>query len=278
VRKVYERCAQFARRLGEEPPFRLFVRVALKTLPVSIRTIDRWDIATRPEYLVGVLTAADQARRDHVPKICVAEFGVAGGNGLLELQKYAAAVENETGVEIAVYGFDTGTGLPVHCGDYRDHPDHWMPFDFPMDEGALRRRLMPRTSLIMGNVAETIPRFVAEIQQSPVGFFAVDVDLYSSAKKVLQLLVLPGKKMLRRVPIYFDDTDLIFNHKFAGELLAIDEFNGESESVKIDIWRGMGRTRVFSDASWLHNMYMAHDLEAITGFQANRVPSRRYAL
>jgi len=69
--------------------------------------------------------------------------------------------------------------------------------------------------------------------------------------------------MLRRVPMYFDDVDFIFNHRFAGELLAIDEFNQANPLLKIDRWRGVRKGRVFVTQSWLDRMYVAHDLAAI---------------
>jgi hypothetical protein len=70
--------------------------------------------------------------------------------------------------------------------------------------------------------------------------------------------------MLCRVAMYFDDVDFIFNHRFAGELLAIDEFNrAPSNKVRIDAWRGIKKGRVFCDQPWLERMFVAHDLEAI---------------
>ena len=166
----------------------------------------------RPHYLTGILTAADQAVREGVSAISVIEFGVAGGNGLLSLDRYAAAVGRETAVKIAVYGFDTGEGIPQTAGDYRDHPDQWKPGDYTMDQQALRQRLSARAKLVIGNVRETVPKFVSSAQYPPIGFVAVDVDLYSSAVDALQIFVLAGKRMLRRVPIYFDDIDFFFNH------------------------------------------------------------------
>jgi hypothetical protein len=156
---------------------------------------------------------------------------VAGGNGLLALEEYAAMVEKETAVKIAVYGFDTGAGIPEMCGDYRDHPDQWRPMDYAMDEQSLRQRLSNRTTLLIGNVAQTVPEFVDNLQHSPVGFIAIDLDLYSSTRDALQIFLLPGKRMLRKVAMYFDDINFIFNHKFAGELLAIDEFNDNNNVV-----------------------------------------------
>ena len=49
-----------------------------------------------------------------------------------------------------------------------------------------------------------------------------------------------------------------------GELLAIDEFNAESGSVRIDKWRGLKKRRVFFESPWLDKMYVAHDVEAIS--------------
>jgi len=182
---------------------------------MSIRAKERWDAVERPHYLASVLAGAHQAIREGVPEISVFEFGVAGGNGLVALQSYAERVELETDVRIRVYGFDSGEGLPELCEDYRDHPDQWRPSDYRMDRAALERRLLPRTTLILGSIRDTVPRFVSEQRFPSVGFVACDVDLYSSTKDVLRLFTLPGRRLLRRVPMYFDDVDFFFNHSFA---------------------------------------------------------------
>src|SRR5689334_10476940 len=102
----------FLKRLSEEPPFRLLSKAGVNRFAKSVRTRARWDVASRPEYLAGVLAAADQAIQEGVEEISAFEFGVASGNGLLALGNIAAEVEKETGVRISVYGFDTGAGLP----------------------------------------------------------------------------------------------------------------------------------------------------------------------
>ncbi len=176
-----ERLAGPLKRLAMESPFRLFVRAVLKGLPVSATTRALWDISDRPAYLVGVHYAARRALREGVSAISVIEFGVAGGDGLLALEREAAAVEAELGVAIRVHGFDNGpTGLPEFIGDYRDHPDKWKPGDFPMDVDRLRSRLGPRTTLVLGDVAETVPGFFDDPRVPPIGFVAFDLDLYSS--------------------------------------------------------------------------------------------------
>jgi len=180
------------------------------------------------------------------------------------LQEIAEAVEKETRVHISVYGFDTGRGLPELTGDQRDHPDRWVAGDYMMNEQALRARLTSRSTLVLGQVKDTVADFVQNMQRSPLGFIAVDLDLYSSTRDALQVLSLPAKRMLLHVPMYFDDVKRIFNHRFAGELLAIYEFNATNESVKIDRWRGISEDRAFPESDWLDRMYVAHDLEAIS--------------
>ena len=260
------------RRIVEEPPFRLPAYFLVKRFARSVRLINRWGAVDRPHYLAGVLAAADMAKAENIKEISVFEFGVAGGSGLVRLQEYAQMVEEQTGVNIHVFGFDTGEGLPLLCNDYRDHPDQWRVSDYKMDVPKLRERLTPRTGLYLGNITDTVPDFVAK-GHPPVGFIACDVDLYSSTRDVLKIFTLPGRKMLRRVFMYFDDIDFVFNHQFAGEWLAIDEFNEANALVKIDVWRGIRKDRVFFDEPWLDKMFIAHDLDAINKFVNNRSPS-----
>ncbi len=76
--------------------------------------------------------------------------------------------------------------------------------------------------------------------------------------------------MLWHVPLYFDDIEFLFNHKFAGELLAIDEFNEQSRRVKIDKWYGVRLGRPFPERPFLEKLYVAHDLEAISSVVLDR--------
>ncbi len=252
----------FVNRILQEPPFRLLTKAIIRNAPVSMRTKAHWDAVLRPHYLVGVLAAADQGRDEKVDHVSVIEFGVARGAGLLQLQKIARQVEDETAVRISVFGFDSGGGLPDSTRDYRDHPDAWRYGDFPMDIALLRNKLEERTSLVLGNVHDTVPQFVQK-SHPPIGFIAMDLDFYSSTMSALQILVLPGSCMLHRVPIYLDDVALMYNHRFAGELLAVAEFNAKNGRVKIDLWQGLANNRPFPESPWIKQMYVAHDLEAI---------------
>jgi hypothetical protein len=260
-------------RLAKEPPARILVRALLKLLPVSVETRALWELSPRPAYLVGVFHAALEAKREGVREISALEFGVAGGDGLLALESESAAVEGATGVAIRVYGFDRGAvGLPELIGDYRDHPDNWRAGDYPMDEARLQRRLSQRTTLVLGNVRETVPEFVAG-GHAPIGFVAIDLDLYSSTRDALRVLSLPGARSLSHVPMYFDDIDFFFTHRFAGELLAIEEFNRENAHVKLDRWHGLRVERPFPERPFLDKMYVAHRLDAISAQRTVRAPA-----
>lgn len=260
-------------RLAMEPPFRIVARALLARVKVSPAVRALWDLSARPAYLVGLLAAVEQAKRQKIDEIAVIEFGVAGGAGLLAMEYEAAALEREFNINIKVFGFDMGAaGLPEFIGDHRDHPDIWQSGDYPMDEAALKARLSSRTTLVLGNLRETVPRFLAEHTPPPIGFVSVDVDLYSSARDALALLAAPGMPMLWHVPVYLDDIEFIFNHRFAGELLAVHEFNTQYEHIKIDRWYGLRNGRPFPERPYLEKLFVAHDLVGVA--QARPVRER----
>ena len=249
-------------RLAREQPFRILARAILKRMKTSVETRATWELSKRPAYMLGLVEAAKQAKRQGVGKISAVEFGVAGGNGLVALQEDARAVELETGVHIMVYGFDAGPGgLPEFCGDHRDHPDIWQPGDYPMDVDALRAKLSARTQLILGNVRDTVPNFF-KFDIPPVGFVSFDLDLYSSTRDALRIFT--TAKMLWHVPCYFDDIEFVFNNRWGGEFLAIEEFNQLSEGIKIDKWHGVRNGKAFPERGYFDRMFVAHDLAAVS--------------
>ena len=88
------------------------------------------DLFERPHYAYGVYHAALQARELGIKKISVIEFGVADGKGLIALENVAIEIEKKIGIDINVYGFDTGQGMPESL-DYRDLPYVWKKGFFP---------------------------------------------------------------------------------------------------------------------------------------------------
>jgi hypothetical protein len=221
----------------------------------------RYDAIERPPYAYGVYFAALQAKKLHVPRISVVEFGVAGGNGLLVLERHAKAVERELGVGIEVYGFDTGAGLPPALDDYRDTPHFFKAGMYRMDWEALKKRLT-RAQLVIGNVADTARPFFEKCQPAPIGFVAFDMDLYSSTRDAFQLFGCSDERLMPRVICYFDDlvwdgSDLLFMSPYVGELLAVNEFNEENSDQKISPIYAFEKQRVFP-CPWSSQMFAFH--------------------
>lgn len=265
----------FFNTLCSEPPFRIFTAALIKRFSQSLRLKELWDAWERPEYLSGILYGAEQARLEGKDAISVVEFGVAGGRGLLAMQRAALAVQAETGVKIFVYGFDLGSGLCPPSGGFRDHPDKWQAGDFPMlDHSGLISQLLPCTRLILGNVESTVKEFVEEIQQYPLGFVAFDLDYYSSTMHALNIFSLTGRSNLIHAPLYFDDIFFFGASNYAGERLAITEFNKEHPSIKIDPWEILAFGRPFPERRWLKGMYVANDLDQMENFRQRDRPAQ----
>lgn len=208
----------------------------------------------RQNYRWGTFAAALMAKALGYPRISVIEFGVAGGNGLVALERVAEEASRRSGVQIDVYGFDTGTGLPKPQ-DYRDLPQMWREGYYGMDVEALKRRLS-RAQLLLGPVAQTVATF-AESRPAPIGFVSFDMDLYSSTRDAFALFSGRTDLLLPRVVCYFDDIIGYSHSDFAGERLAISEFNAAHERRKISQMYGL-RKFIRGQYMWLDMMYLAH--------------------
>jgi hypothetical protein len=208
-------------------------------------------------YAWGVLQGAALAKVLGYSRITAIEFGVAGGSGLLSLERVAELVEQEIGVGIDVYGFDAGKGLPKPL-DYRDVPYMWEEGDFAMDEQELRSRLK-RAQLKLGLVDQTVPEFV-RTSFPPVAFISFDLDLYSGTKQAFRLLEAEADKLLPRVFCYFDDIMGFGYNDFTGERLAVHEFNGEHALRKLAPIYGLKwfvPQEYFNDR-WIEMLQIAH--------------------
>lgn len=241
--------------------------------PAPVQLPERWDptqtsafyawclqngVDTRSQYLWPLLHAAHAARALGVPRIAALEFGVAGGNGLLALERAAAAATRLSGTEVEIYGFDTGTGMPPPA-DPRDAPWLVEPSIFRMDEAALRARLN-RAQLVLGPVGETVPQW-ARSEHAPVGFIAFDLDYYSSTMEAFGVLEGDvGERMMPRVMSYFDD---VFGQgwtDFMGVRAAIDKFNATHDQRKIGKIHGLRFELPPADFNeqWHEKLYVIH--------------------
>jgi len=205
--------------------------------------------------------AALQAKRLGYRAITAVELGVAGGNGLLSMSEHARTIQKELGVEIVVIGFDAGSGLP-ESSDPRDLKYYWSAGALPMDQQKLQARLAGRAELIIGDVADTCPKWYPRAD-APLGVIAFDLDLYSSTMAALPLL--EKENVLPRIWCYFDDitdgpqsclTD------FLGEAAAIEDFNRMPKRKVLE--DNLSQARVFAEypvgESWHSKIYIYHRL------------------
>jgi hypothetical protein len=227
----------------------------------DFRTRESYGRIRRPNYLYGMLRAADLAKYFGRKYVTVIEFGVASGAGILNMMSLASLIEKETDVSLRIVGFDTGRGLPPVKG-YKDHPELWNPGDFAMeDRDSLMQKIGNGAEIIWGDIAETIGPFTDSIDPTaPLGFISVDVDIYSATKSALRCLSGATDKYLPAISMYFDDVSFFFANQWAGELAAIREFNEQHELRKIDVDRSLNRRPVKAEG-WYSNMHVCHVLD-----------------
>ena len=74
---------------------------------------------SRGHYYYCLSEATLLAHQLSIRKISVIEFGVAGGNGLIEIEKICQKLTRKYGVEFDIFGFDSGTIVNFICGTGR---------------------------------------------------------------------------------------------------------------------------------------------------------------
>jgi hypothetical protein len=211
----------------------------------------------RPDYAWGALQGVNLAKALRLERVSLIEFGVAGGNGLVALERIAQSLESIFGVEIEIYGFDAVGGMP-RSKDYRDLPNLWREGHYAMDEGRLRQRLK-KARLILGMVEETVPQFI-ESRPAPIAFIAFDLCFYSSTVNAFQVFEADQSILLPRVHCFFRNILARTFGDHNGERLAITDFNATHQLRKISKIHGLqyyvspplGRQR------WVEQFYMTH--------------------
>jgi hypothetical protein len=216
----------------------------------------------RPQYAFGVKQAIDLAAKLKLPRVSVIEFGVAAGAGLLVLEAYAEELGRRAGIEVEVYGFDTGYGLPA-ASDYRDLGYVWKRGAYQMDVDGLKAKLKS-ARLVLGDIRETLAEFLRGEEHAPVGFISFDLDYYSSTRAAFQVFEGPDSGILPRTICYFDDI-ISDGHQLhcdrVGELLAIREFNeqqqgGEDKPVLAPA--GILDANLLFPALWMQQIWVYH--------------------
>ena len=243
-------------------PLHLNLAALLVALFGSLRARVAFDLVLRQHHAFGLLQAADRARSLGLTAVTAVEFGVANGAGLLNLCEVGARVTAATGVRFDIIGFDTGQGMPPPA-DHRDHPEYYGAGDFPMDRAALEARLPPNARVVYGDVAETVPRTLADLTPAaPIGFVSLDVDYYQSSRAALCLLAdRDPAKYLPIVVVYLDDIAFPGHNDWCGELLAVHEFNAAHALRKIARYGFLRTQRVFKNPAWLDHIFLLHVLD-----------------
>lgn len=212
----------------------------------------------RPHYGYCIYHAAKLAVSLGIEEISVLEFGVAGGNGLINLEYHSNEIEKILPVKIRIFGFDLESGLPS-CVDYRDLPYRFAPGSYRMDIQALEKRLK-KSTLVIGDVKDTVMGFFEEYHPSPIGAIVIDLDLYSSTRNALRIFDCEERYLLPRIYCYFDDvlgTEAELYNDFVGERLAIREFNMSHEQKKICKPYHFSKRKV--GEPWHYNIFIYHD-------------------
>lgn len=214
----------------------------------------------RPHYGYCVYNGALLAKKLGYSGISVLEFGVAGGHGLLNLEHCANHIRKLLSMDIEIYGFDTGKGLPEPL-DYRDLPYHWRRGFYEADVQKLRAKLKT-AKLILGDVRETAETFLEEYKPHPIGAIMVDLDFYSSTTSALKIFESNEKYFLPRLFCYFDDvtgSELELYSDYTGERLAINEFNHAHTTKKLAKAYHLLEQKAVE--SWYHKIWIFHNFE-----------------
>lgn len=212
----------------------------------------------RPNYGYCVYHSALLAKKLGYERISILEFGVAGGNGLENLEYHANEVSQLLSIDIDIYGFDTGQGLPQPV-DYRDLPYHWQESFFKMDVEKLKARLK-KAKLVLGDIRETSKNFFTEYNPAPIAAIMYDFDFYSSTVAALKMFEEDEKFFLPRIYCYFDDTigsEMELYNDYTGVRLAINEFNQTHDTKKLGIPYHLLSRKIVE--IWYHQIFIYHD-------------------
>lgn len=214
----------------------------------------------RPGYAYGLWLATIQAAKLSIPRLTVIEFGVAYGHGLINLCNICSMITESTEIQFEIFGFDSDVGMPT-ISDYKDHPEIWRTGQFLSDHNKIRESLTTNAKLISGNIKDTLAEFIKSNvhENAPIGFVSVDVDLYSSAKQCFELFKSGSPACwLPTTIVWMDDiNDLLTCNNWAGEALAIREFNSENEFRKLQELR---IRQNHPAAGWHDHIYGLHVL------------------
>lgn len=211
----------------------------------------------RPHYLYCCYNAALLAKKLGINKISVIELGVAGGNGIIFLEKIAKKIKKDLNIEIIIIGFDSGEGMYSPNENF-DLPYFFKKGQFTMDKKILEEKLNS-AKIIYGNIENTLIEYFNNTKNYPIGAILNDLDYYSSTCSSLKVYNYPNL-FLPRVITYFDDTigseEELYTDAI-GQLKAISEHNNLNNN-KLYLNKNLLAN---SNEIWRYQIYYTHFFE-----------------
>ena len=208
------------RVLGFEKPLRV---AFLKYLQVKFKTF-------KPHYETILLESCKEAKKLGIQNVSVIELGVAGGNGIIALEKYKKSIEILLDIKIDIYGFDTGVGMPP-TDLKEDLPFVFKQGQFKIDKDEVSKRI--KCKIFYGDIKNTVSDFI-KTNPNKIACIFFDLDYYSSTKAFMDQIKNLRNYFLPRVLCYFDDLHVPEKYisDINGVLLAIKEFNSSNSTCK----------------------------------------------
>ena len=235
------------RVIGYEKPLRV---AFLKYLQVKLKTF-------KPHYETVLLESCKEAKKLGINNVSVLELGVAGGNGIIALEKYKKSIEKYLNIKIDIYGFDTGEGMPASTLK-EDLPFVFKPGQFKIDKEDVSKKI--NSKIFYGDIKDTIVEFI-DSKPNKISCIFFDLDYYSSTKSFMNQIENLRKYLLPRVLCYFDDLHLPEKYisDVNGVLLAINEFN--SLNTKCKFGTNVDHVLDFKFPLAKSSIYMLHDFD-----------------
>ena len=235
----------FFRFVGYTKPYRVAI---IRALPIIFKKF-------RPHYHSIIYECTQTALKLNLKKVSVVEFGVAGGNGLLTLEKYCKKLSRKYQIEYEIYGFDFGDNAGLNFSkDPKDLPYFWAEGQFKMNYEKLKSKLT-NSKLVLGDIANTVKNFADKYKPAPIAAVFFDLDYYTSTIHAFEIFKYSDDFLLPRVICYFDDLQPHVNN-FNGEIAAINEFNKNNKEMKIA--KDYGSTLNYSYGPWEEEVFIMH--------------------
>ena len=235
----------FFRFIGYAKPYRVAI---VRALPIIFKKF-------RPHYHSIIYECTQTALKLNLKKISIIEFGVAGGNGLLTIEKYCKKLSKRYQIEYEIYGFDFGDSAGLNFSkNPKDIPYFWTEGQFKMNYEKLKKKLT-NSKLVLGDITDTVKKFSEQYKPAPIGAIFFDLDYYTSTVNAFEIFKYSDDFLLPRVICYFDDLQPHVNN-FSGEIAAINEFNKNNEEMKIA--KDYGSTLNYFYGPWEEEVFIFH--------------------